>query len=148
MRYKYSFVNSGFAIIELLVIVVVIGVIATAVAQYYSTASNNTTTTTNSNGEKQSITSTSHDVSLQSDLSNISQILKLDQAMSSEGNYPESLTVAHDGQGITASPGVKLQYFVDNTANPKTFCVSAASDSVSYVVTNDSIPAPGICYNE
>ncbi|MFZ2125625.1 MAG: LamG-like jellyroll fold domain-containing protein [Candidatus Saccharimonadales bacterium] len=114
--------RSGFTIIELLVAIVIIGVLATITIVSYAGVSQKATI-----------------ASLQSNLTDISKQLKLDQILNS--GYPADL------DGISASTDTNYQYFHDNSATPQTFCVTAISNGQRYMTTNDSAPTQGDCLN-
>ncbi|HZJ34783.1 MAG TPA: hypothetical protein VFD55_02080 [Candidatus Angelobacter sp.] len=84
-------------------------------------------------------------VTLQSELTNITNQLRIDQASSADGSYPATLAGAKGGLGVTLRQDITYEYAVDNDANPKTFCVSATQKDVSYMSTNNSSPAEGVC---
>jgi len=84
-------------------------------------------------------------VSLQSELSNITDQLRIDQASSADGSYPATLALAKGGLGITLRQDITYKYTVKNDADPKTFCVSATQKDVSYMSTNDGTPVEGTC---
>lgn len=116
----------GFTIIELLVVIVVMGILVVIIAGSYTEV-------------KQRVIV----ASLQSDLTNAFRRLKIDQV--SNNIYPITLEQANDGRGVSASPGTTYQYNVDNNSVPQIFCVSATKESISYHITQDSMPAVGIC---
>lgn len=84
-------------------------------------------------------------VTLQTELSNITDQLRLDQVSSADGSYPATLALAKGGLGVTLRQDITYKYVVKNDADPKTFCVSATQKDVSYMSTNDSSPAEGTC---
>lgn len=69
----------------------------------------------------------------------------MDQVINSA--YPATLALANSGKGITPSSGTTLQYSVDNTVNPATFCITATKNNTNYKITNDSAPVIGDCTN-
>ena len=111
--------QKGFTIVELLVVIVVIGILAAITIVSYTGISQRATV-----------------ASLQSDLTNASNFLKLDQVVSN--GYPASLAAANSGKGISASSGTTLRYGFNNNVSPQTFCVSATKGTTSYKITNDS----------
>jgi prepilin-type N-terminal cleavage/methylation domain-containing protein len=118
----------GFTIVELIVVVVVIGILAAITIVSY-------------NGINQRAIV----ASLQSDLDNAAKLLKLDQV--DIGSYPSSLSAANNGKGISASSGTTLQYQVDNTTSPPSFCITATKVTTSYKITDSSPPTAGVCLN-
>jgi len=118
--------ESGFTIVELLVVIVVIGILAAITIISYTGISQKATV-----------------ASLQSDLTNISNQLKLDQVINN--NYPTTLSLANGGAGIPACLGTTTcQYTVNNNASPQTFSLFATKNGIKYHITNDSKP---ILYN-
>ena len=116
----------GFTIVELLVVIVVIGILAAITIVSYTGISQRVTV-----------------ASLQSDLANVSKLLRLDQVV---GNgYPASLAAANGNKGISASPDTTLRYGFNNNVSPQTFCVSATKGTTSYKITNDSASVSGDC---
>ena len=122
-RVRLSFNNSSaFTIVELLVVIVVIGVLAAITIVSYTGISQRATVS-----------------SLTSDLTNAMTQLKLDQVIN--GAYPANLAAANGGKGIPASSGTVYDYFPTSTG----FCVTATKNSISYRITNNSIPRLGVC---
>jgi prepilin-type N-terminal cleavage/methylation domain-containing protein len=118
---------SGFTIVELLVVIVVIGVLATITIVSFSGISQRATV-----------------ASLQSDLEGASRLLMLDQVSSDNGNFPDTLTIANNGMGITSNSN-DLSYAVNNNTNPKGFCVASKHGTTSYRITNDGAIESGDC---
>lgn len=116
----------GFTIVELLIVIVVIGLLATIVIVSYSGISQRAVA-----------------ASLQSDLTNASKVLKND--LVSNNTLPNSLALANNGAGIKASQGNSYSYFLNNNANPPTFCLSATNGNTTYYITPDSTPSSGSC---
>lgn len=122
----------GFTIVELLVVVVVIGVLAAITIVSYT-----------------GISSRAVASSLQSDLTNASQQLKLFQVDNSY--FPTSINCAQPDSGtnkcIKASSGNSYTDFqVDNTPSSPSFCVSLTNtNGTSYRIINDSPPHIGNC---
>ena len=118
--------RQGFTIVELLVVIVVIGILAAITIVSYT-----------------GITGRATQASLQSDLANASQQLKLYQIDHSA--YPTSLdgsncpVPADTKYCIKVSSGNALTYYQpNNTASPQTFSLYVAKGGVNYHITNDS----------
>lgn len=128
MQLSWAKRQTGFTIVELLIVIVVIGILATITVVSYSGIQD---------GAKRS--------ALQSDLTNASRQLKIDQV--NTGSYPATVAAADNGRGLKSSQGVSYRYSVNNTSTPKTFCLSAQAGSIFYSLTQDSSPAEGSCVN-
>ncbi|MEI7917905.1 MAG: LamG-like jellyroll fold domain-containing protein [Candidatus Saccharibacteria bacterium] len=118
--------NVGFTIVELLVVIVVIGILAAITIVSYTGISQKATV-----------------ASLQSDLTNAMNQLKIDQVINSA--YPISLDLANNSKGIPHSPNTTYTYSYNNNSSPQTFCITATSGSTSYKVTHDGAPVSGAC---
>ncbi len=56
--------------------------------------------------------------------------------------YPSALS----DTGLADSGSTSYQYRVDNTANPRTFCLTATTNNISYYVTSSALsPTAGVC---
>lgn len=119
---------SGFTIVELLIVIVVIAILAAISIVAY-------------NG----IQDRAKRSSMVSDLSNSSKILKLDQVKNQ--TYPTTITAANDGLGLKNSNGNTYRYSVNNSVSPQTFCLTVQNSDTFYMVTQDSAPSEGSCYN-
>jgi prepilin-type N-terminal cleavage/methylation domain-containing protein len=117
---------SGFTIVELLVVIVVIGVLATISLVSYTGISQQATIS-----------------SIQSDLNNTSKLLKLSQA--TNGIYPSDLSTINNGSNAPNSTNATIQYIVDNSTAPQTFCITAIKDSTTYMIDDNSQPKTGDC---
>ena len=116
--------RSAFTIVELLVVIVVIGILAAITIVSYG-----------------GVTSRATIASLQSDLTNASTQLKLDQVTNSA--YPTTLNAANGGKGITASSGTTYtSYAASSTTIPQTFCMTANKGTYNYNITQDGISSP------
>lgn len=117
---------SGFTLVELLIVIAVIGVLAVITIVAY-------------NGVQQR----ANVDSLNSDLSNAADQLKLDQ--SQLGAYPTTTDAANGGSGLKVSTGTTYIYSVNNATNPQTFCLSATHGATVYNITQFGPPTIGGC---
>lgn len=116
--------HAGFTIVELLIVIVVIGILAAITIVAYAGIQNR--------------------AKASSAQSAASQALKKVAAWSVQNSdtYPASLADA----GISDSGGTTYQYRVDNAASPRTFCVTATTQNVSYWASNAiTTPSAGAC---
>ena len=117
--------SSGFTIVELLVVIVVIGILAAITIVSYTGIS------------KKAVAS-----SLQSDLANASQQLKLYQV--DNDAFPTALdcsaTPAINTICLKSSSGNSYTYFPVNNTNPQTFSLTASSGSTTYRIASNSTP--------
>lgn len=120
--------SKGFTLIEIIIVVVIIGILTTISIVSYS-----------------GITDRANADSLKSDLVNASDFLRVDQAQSSKGWFPDTLALGNGGLGITASKGTTLTYNVNNINTPKTFCLTATKSAQSYNINQEGIPFAGPC---
>ncbi len=122
--------GSGFTIVELLVVIVVIGILASITIVSYTNITQRASTAT-----------------LQSDLSNAAQQIKIFQATSPSNNYPTANSCPNAGateiciktsgsNSIITTNG----YTVNNSANPKYFSIIANNENTTYRTTSDSYP--------
>lgn len=116
----------GFTIVELLVAIVVIGVLAAITIVSYT-----------------GIQSRARVATIQSDLTNASRLISLDQVV--DGIYPNTIAEVNDNKGIPASRDTVYQYVVNNDTYPQTFCIAATIGTTSYKINNGSAPSPGSC---
>ena len=123
--------KSGFTIVELLVVIVVIGILAAITIVSYT-----------------GITGRAAQASLQSDLSNASQQLKIYQV--TNGTYPTAIdcsstpaanSICLKSSGSNAYSSIK----VNNNTNPQTFCLSVNNGSNKYFTTDSANPITGTC---
>ena len=116
---------SGFTIVELLIVIVVIGILAAISLVAY-------------NG----FSTRSRIASMQIDLSAAVRTLELAKINSSSSQYPVDSTSAN----LKVSNGATLNYKVDNTVSPSTYCVTVANNGVAYRVSNtNTAPTSGYC---
>lgn len=111
--------KSGFTIVELLIVVVVIAILAAITIVSY-------------NGIQQR----AKESSVQADVSNALKKIEVYRFQNSTTeDYP--LTLADAGYVSSTT----LNYMVNNSVNPKMFCLSAENGAISYFVTQ-SLPKP------
>ena len=114
--------NSGFTIVELLIVIVVIAVLAAITIVAF-------------NGVQQRARASSASAG-------VSQAnKKLALYLAEFGQYPADLATV----GVNGTSQLTFQYTFSNTANPKTFCVTATAGNVSYKITQDTTPVSGGC---
>ncbi len=117
----------GFTIVELLVVIVVIGILAAITIVSYTGISQRATV-----------------ASIQSDLTNASNIFKMDQVTNS--GYPSDLTSANNNKGIPSCTSTTACFYaVNNSITPQGFCLDVTKNSTTYKITNDSAPTLGDC---
>ncbi|MBC7869012.1 type II secretion system protein [Candidatus Saccharibacteria bacterium] len=121
--------QSAFTIVELLIVIVVIGILAAISIVAYNGIQNRAVV-----------------ASLQSDLTNASQQIKLFQVDSS--NYPATIDCSQPDSAtnkcIKASSSTSYQYIVNNT-NPQTFCIAATKNNQSYSVRQNGLLLASVC---
>ncbi len=121
--------SRGFTIVELLVVIVVIGILAAITIVSYTGITNKATI-----------------ASIQSDLTNASNIFKMDQVVN--GKYPATLADANSSKGITSCAGTTTCFYaVNNSLTPQGFCMAVTKNLTAYRITNDSAPTVGDCQN-
>lgn len=118
----------GFTIVELIVVIVIIGVLASIIIVSYNGARDNAIAT-----------------SLQSDLNNAADLLRVAQAQSSIGVFPATLAAADNGNGVPVTKGNVYQYTVNNVDLPRTFCLTATNGTKSYYINQEGKPSIGAC---
>ncbi|TYL51184.1 type IV pilin protein [Agromyces mariniharenae] len=114
----------GFTIVELLIVIVVIAILATITVVAY-------------NGIKDRAAASAASSAAQ-------QVAKkvMAYAITNADSYPATLSDA----GVTDSGSTSYQYRVDNSTNPKTFCLTATSSNESYFASNSmTTPVAGGC---
>ena len=122
----------GFTIVELLVVIVVIGILAAITIVSYT-----------------GITQRANVSSLQSDLANASQQLKLYQIL--YDSYPTSLDPNNcptapnvdSNYCLKPSSGNTLQYAANISTNPQTFSLTATRGTLIYSISQNSTVAAG-----
>jgi prepilin-type N-terminal cleavage/methylation domain-containing protein len=116
--------NRGFTIVELLIVIVVIAILAAITIVAYNGIQNRAKASAAQAAARQAFT-------------------KIQTfAVSNADTYPADLSAA----GLSSSSDTSYQYRVDNTASPRTFCVTATTQNVSYYVSNaGNSPTAGAC---
>jgi len=117
--------NYGFTLIELLVVIVIIGILTVIIGFSYAGVTDRAAVTT-----------------LQSDLNNASDQLRVDQTNSATGDFPT--TVA----GLKLSSGNTYPiYQYNNSSTPKTFCLTSTNTSrnQSYNINQEGIISSSVC---
>lgn len=113
----------GFTIVELLIVVVVIAILAAITIVSYNGITNRAKATAAATAAEQAAKKVMTYTAVNSD------------------QYPATLSDAGVSDGSAT-----YQYRVDNSANPKTFCVTATTQNVSYWVSSAApAPTPGAC---
>ena len=121
--------KKGFTIVELLIVIVVIAILASITIVSFNGIS------------KRAITAT-----LGSDLSNSTKAIMLYQLNGNNDSYPTSLSMLNDGSGVRPSGDNTYGYAYDNTATPKTFCLTAFNAKAPpQSVTQDNARSNGAC---
>jgi len=127
LRGQQKLFRNGFTIVELLVVITIIGIlVAISIVSYTG------------------ITQKAIVVSLQSDLSNASQQLKMFQV--EKDTYPTAINCTNptsDEICLKSSPGVFYQYAANNMVNPQTFVLEAASSGQIYSVNQETSSSEG-----
>lgn len=120
---KWAKKQLGFTIVELLIVVVVIAILAAITVVAYNGINNR--------AKASVVASTAQQASKK----------VMAYAITNSDLYPTSLSDAGVSDGSAT-----LQYRVDNTSNPKTFCITATTQNVSYFVSStSSSPTAGAC---
>lgn len=116
--------EQGFTIVELLIVIVVIGILAVISFVAYSNIQQSARASVAQNTTQ--------------------QVAKKVRAYASENSdqYPSTLALA----GVNSSDNTLLRYSADNIVSPRTFCITATTNGVSYFVTStNSSPTAGTC---
>lgn len=113
--------QTGFTIVELLIVIVIIGILAAITIVAYNGIQN------------RARASAAQSLAAQANK-------KVMAYQASEGSYPADLTTA----GVTDTSN--LQYSVNNSGSPATYCLTATNGNVSYFVgSSQSTPQNGGC---
>lgn len=114
----------GFTIVELLIVVVVIAILAAITIVAYNGITARTKAAGAASATEQAVKKIAA------------------YAVTNAEEYPPALSAA----GVADSGSTTYQYRVDNTASPKSYCVTATSSGISYWASNGSTtPARGAC---
>ena len=122
--------NGGFTIVELLIVIVVIAILAAISIVAYNGIQNRARASAASSA-----------------LNQAAKRLALFTVDNSE-SYPASSAAFFTEIGANTNgvkDNVSYQYSVNNSASPKTYCVTATVESTSYLVSESSGPAAGSC---
>lgn len=121
--------QQGFTIVELLIVIVIIGILAAITIIAY-------------NG----IQSRAQLASLQSDLSNAAQQMKLFQT--DNGTYPATIDCTQADSTTNKclrSSGTSTYQYIASTGNPQTYCLAETNGSQSYSVRQNGLILAGNC---
>ena len=118
--------NKGFTIVELLIVVVVIAILAAITIVAYNGIQTRAKTS-----------------SLTGDLRNVA--MKIANDLTLNGTYPASIAAINNGEGFRPSNDATLSYTVDNSSDPKTFCVTGTLGSINYFVNQTNKVVKGTC---
>jgi len=119
--------QQGFTIVELLIVVVVIAILAAITIVSYTGIQNRAKTSALQNTVKQASTK------LQT------------YSVQNSDSYPATLAAV----SLTAPSGMTYQYYVNNAATPRKYCVSVSNGTTAYLSTSsDSTPKAGNCNDQ
>lgn len=122
--------HTGFTIVELLIVIVIIGILAAITIAAYNGIQNRVKV-----------------AAMQSDLSQAAKAVLAYKVADSSENYPTTLALA----GVKNSRNITLQYSVDNSSNPKSYCVTATDatliGSAYFISSAQASPTVGTCAN-
>ena len=123
-----SKVQPAFTIVELLVVIVTIGVLAAITIVSYT-----------------GITTKAVSASLQSDIANAAQQLKIYQTSDPSGNYPTAINCSNPGVTevcVKPSGSNSFTYQVDNTSGSQNYRLYATNGSSNYLTTSNTAAQP------
>ena len=116
--------NRGFTIVELLIVIVVIGILAAITIVSYTGIQNRAKIATSQSAAGQAAKSIMSFATQNNDM------------------YPTTLSSV----GITNTATTTYQYSVNNSATPRTFCVTTKVSGYDYYVSNTQLtPVSGVC---
>ncbi len=116
--------GAGFTIVELLIVIVVIAVLAAITIVAYNGISNRAKASSAQSAAAQATKKV------------------MAYAVENSDQYPADLASI----GVTSSGSTSYQYNVNNSVNPRTYCVTATTSNVSYYESNTSgSPTAGAC---
>ncbi|MCD8561495.1 prepilin-type N-terminal cleavage/methylation domain-containing protein [Candidatus Saccharibacteria bacterium] len=116
--------QKAFTIVELLIVIVVIAILAAITIVAYTGIQDRAKASAAQAAAKQAFTKIQG------------------YAIENAENYPASPSAA----GLATGSGTTYEYRYDNTVNPKTFCLTATTNNVSYYVSSTtSAPTAGAC---
>ncbi|NTW61392.1 hypothetical protein HGB24_01720 [Candidatus Saccharibacteria bacterium] len=120
----------GFTIVELLLVIVTIGILSGIALVFYSGISQRAVV-----------------ASIQSDLSNVSQQIKIFQI--NNGTFPLttncSIPDSSTNQCLRVTNGNSYSYQADNYSVPQTYCITSSNGDNIFHITNDSTILSGAC---
>lgn len=123
-RYFRRNKSSGFTIVELLIVIIVIGILATLVLVAYANVSDQAKASAAKN--------------------DLEQLAK--QINTYRENTGGGSTYPADASSLPYSSGTTVQYSVNNTVSPATYCITAVNGSAAYYVSSTSgTPTAGYC---
>jgi len=124
-RLKHTKTNrQGFTIVELLIVIVVIGILAAITIVAYNGVQNRANAAAAQSATSQSTKKV------------------LAYAIENGDSYPTTLAIA----GVNVTGSTSYQYSVNNTASPKTYCITATVSTVSYFSSHTTAtPTIGAC---
>lgn len=117
--------KQGFTIVELVVVIVVIAILAAITIVAYNGVTSRARASAAQLAAKQAYTK-----------------IQSTSTMNESGNFPGTLS----SLDIRSGNGTSYQYLVNNSASPRTFCVTVTATDVSYFVSeSQSVPKAGAC---
>lgn len=117
----------AFTIVELIIIITVIAILAAITMVSYG-----------------AIRKYSIQAALSAELDSISNLIMLDH--SSAYGYPSGLSALNNGTGINENPDIHYYYYVDNSSENPTYCLSLEKENLSYKITEEDSITTGDCF--